>query len=127
MGPILQEAIGPVRAVFVSDPEIMRTVFTKHEGKYPMHVVPEPWTLYNEVRDRKRGLFFLQGEEWLHYRRILNRLVLKPDAESWLKTPITDSTENAIQHWRKMCTKGQFEPVMPDEMYKASILSKYTL
>ena len=58
LGPVFRDKIGPVQAVFVSDPTEMRRVFTL-EGKYPVHHLPDPWVLYNNIYGSKRGLFFM--------------------------------------------------------------------
>ena len=62
--------------MFVSCPELCERIFSS-EGKYPVHLVPEPWTIYLQKRDKKRGLFFMDGEEWWEARRQLNPLLLK--------------------------------------------------
>lgn len=58
LGPIYRESFGPVNAVFVADPNEMRRVFNL-EGKYPKHLLPDPWVLYNKIHGCKRGLFFM--------------------------------------------------------------------
>ena len=58
LGPVFRDKIGPVQAVFVSDPTEMRRVFTL-EGKYPVHILPESWVLYNQLYGCQRGLFFM--------------------------------------------------------------------
>lgn len=58
LGTIYREKIGPLDAVFVSDPKMICKVY-QNEGKYPNHFVPEAWTIYNEVKGIKRGLFFM--------------------------------------------------------------------
>jgi ecdysteroid 2-hydroxylase len=58
LGPVYRETIGPVDAVFVADPIEMRRVF-QHEGRYPRHLLPDAWMLYNELYGCKRGLFFM--------------------------------------------------------------------
>lgn len=58
LGPVYRESIGPVSGVFVSDPNEMRRVFSL-EGKYPKHLQPDPWILYNKMYGCKRGLFFM--------------------------------------------------------------------
>lgn len=58
LGPVFRDRIGPVSAVFVADPVEMRRTFGL-EGKYPIHVLPEPWVLYNQLYGCKRGLFFM--------------------------------------------------------------------
>lgn len=78
LGPVFRDQIGPISAVFLADAEEMRSVFAQ-EGKYPRHVLPEAWRLYNRTYGCARGLFFMDGEEWLRYRRIMNRLLLKSD------------------------------------------------
>nr|QZM07454.1 cytochrome P450 monooxygenase CYP315A1 [Lasioderma serricorne] len=78
LGNIFKDKIGPINAVFTSDPSVMRSVFAQ-EGKYPTHVLPDAWRLYNDLHGCSRGLFFMDGEEWLHFRRIMNGLLLKGD------------------------------------------------
>jgi ecdysteroid 2-hydroxylase len=58
LGPIYREYIGPVRSVLVADPNDMRRVFSL-EGKYPKHLLPAPWVVYNKMYGCKRGLFFM--------------------------------------------------------------------
>lgn len=58
LGPIFRESIGPIDAVFVADPLDMRAVFNR-EGKYPQHVLPDAWVLYNKLFGCSRGLFFM--------------------------------------------------------------------
>ncbi|ERL87956.1 hypothetical protein D910_05344 [Dendroctonus ponderosae] len=83
LGSIFKENIGPVACVFIADPADMRLVFAK-EGKYPQHLLPEAWTVYNQLHNASRGLFFMDGVEWLHFRRILNPALLKGD-QQWLQ------------------------------------------
>ncbi|KAG5871455.1 hypothetical protein JTB14_026907 [Gonioctena quinquepunctata] len=52
--------------------------------KYSVHIKPEYWLLYNEKHGCSRGLFFIDGEEWHSFRRIMNNLLLKGDL-SWIE------------------------------------------
>lgn len=58
LGPIYRETLGTVEAVFVADSALIQRVYS-NEGKYPMHMVPEAWLIYNEVKGIRRGLFFM--------------------------------------------------------------------
>lgn len=58
LGPVFKERIGPVEAVWVSDPTEIRKIF-KYEGKYPVHFLPDTWLLYNKIYNRERGLYFM--------------------------------------------------------------------
>ncbi|XP_065164330.1 cytochrome P450 315a1, mitochondrial [Atheta coriaria] len=90
-GVIFKEKLGAnVHAVFISDPDMMRAVFAK-EGKHPVHVLPEAWTLYNELYGCARGLFFMNGTEWLHHRRVMNNFLLKSGPEDFMKEAIEAS------------------------------------
>lgn len=99
LGPIFRDKIGPVSAVFVSDPEFMRSIFGV-EGKYPIHILPEPWIVYNKVHGCARGLFFMNGEEWLDIRRVMNKFLLKGDT-GWLEDSCKVATDNLIKEVEK--------------------------
>lgn len=58
LGPIFQEQLGPIKSIFVSDAGDIRKIFA-NEGKYPKHVLPESWLLYNRVKNYKRGIYFM--------------------------------------------------------------------
>jgi ecdysteroid 2-hydroxylase len=58
LGPIYRECLGQLTATFVSEPTLMRAVFTA-EGLHPTHFLPEPWILYNQRFNCKRGLLFM--------------------------------------------------------------------
>lgn len=57
-GSIFKETLGPVDAVFVSSPTDIRKVFSV-EGKFPVHLLPDSWVLYNKIFQSDRGLFFM--------------------------------------------------------------------
>lgn len=95
-GPVFKDKIGPISAVFVADPEQMRSVFAQ-EGKYPSHMLPEAWIVYNRKYGCSRGLFFMDGEEWLHYRKVMNRLLLRDDSKTIERACATVS-EELVEH-----------------------------
>ncbi|XP_022667996.1 cytochrome P450 315a1, mitochondrial-like isoform X2 [Varroa destructor] len=81
LGPIYTEKLGDVESVFVADSGLIQQVYA-NEGKYPQHMVPEAWTIYNEKKGIKRGLFFMEGPEWQECRRALNNVFLRPKTVS---------------------------------------------
>ena len=84
--------------MFVSCPELCERIFSS-EGKYPVHLVPEPWTIYLQKRNKKRGLFFMDGEEWWDARRQLNPLLLKHLNLKRMQPVIEKGVESLLQEW----------------------------
>nr|UYC47530.1 cytochrome P450 enzyme [Schistocerca gregaria] len=113
LGPVFRESIGPVDAVFVADANEMRRVFSV-EGRYPAHIVPESWLLYNEVYGYKRGLFFMDGEEWLRFRRVLSGQLLRAGSgPELLVAPCRAVAENFAAE----LAAGQVVPDLEGHMY----------
>nr|AGT57844.1 cytochrome P450 315a1 [Leptinotarsa decemlineata] len=117
LGLIFKDNVGPVSCVFLADPEGMRHVFSK-EGKYPVHIKPESWLLYNEKHGYTRGLFFMDGEEWLKFRRIMNSLLLKGSL-SWLEESCDAAGEVLVKKLEGF--KNIEVPNLEQEMYKWSM------
>lgn len=99
LGPIFRDRIGPLNIVFVAAPDMNRAVFAQ-EGKHPAHFIPEAWKIYNEISGRTRGLLFMDGEEWFHYRRILNKLLLKED-QTWIENACQSSARKLTENFPK--------------------------
>ncbi|KAH8336493.1 hypothetical protein KR074_001276, partial [Drosophila pseudoananassae] len=138
-GPIFRERLGGTQdAVFVSSANLMRGVFL-HEGQYPQHPLPDAWTLYNQQHACRRGLFFMEGAEWLHNRRILNRLLLNGNL-NWMDVHIENCTKRLVEQWRsrtaevettvnvtdptleESCEKRSYEvPQLEQQLYRWSI------
>lgn len=57
-GSVFKEKLGPVDAVWISDPLDMKLVYAQ-EGKFPQHILPEVWLLYNDTYGQQRGLYFM--------------------------------------------------------------------
>lgn len=57
-GSIFREKLGSVDAIWISDPLDMKLVFAQ-EGKFPQHILPEAWLLYNDTYGQQRGLYFM--------------------------------------------------------------------
>lgn len=54
LGPIYKEKMGNMECVFIADSGLMQKIYS-NEGKYPVHLVPEPWTIYSEQQGIRRG------------------------------------------------------------------------
>ncbi|XP_033221676.1 cytochrome P450 315a1, mitochondrial-like isoform X2 [Belonocnema kinseyi] len=88
LGPIYRSHAGSTSAVFINSPEEYRKIFFQLEGPTPKHFIPEAWIIYNKEHSKNsRGLFFMEGEEWLHFRRILNKLLLKVNSIDFMIEP----------------------------------------
>lgn len=123
MGPIYREEIGSAECVFLSEPHMMREVFL-HEGKYPRHPIPDAWQLYQQEHGSKRGLLFMDGEEWYHHRKIMNQIFLSRDSEANSLQPIETATEDLIGRWTGLVESDQcMVPNLEGDMYKLSIES----
>lgn len=57
-GSVFKEKLGPIDATWISDPSDMKLIF-QQEGKFPQHILPDAWLLYNELYGQKRGLYFM--------------------------------------------------------------------
>ncbi|KAM7362660.1 cytochrome P450 family protein sad isoform 1-T2 [Cochliomyia hominivorax] len=101
-GHIFREHLGGSQeGIFMSSANLMRSVFV-HEGTYPRHPLPEAWLLYNQEHKCQRGLFFMDGEEWLHNRRILSRLLLNGNLD-WMNWHVRQQSNKFIQKWENEC------------------------
>ncbi|CAG9561825.1 unnamed protein product [Danaus chrysippus] len=121
LGPIFKECLGgKTDLVFLSDPELIRTLFMNLEGKYPIHILPEPWVLYEKVYGAQRGLFFMDGEEWLHNRRILNKFLLKESGDDWIGESIEKTVTDTMQSWKLNLENGGRFPNIDSELYRLS-------
>ena len=122
LGPIYCEKLGGnIELVFTSDPMLMRTLLLNLEGKYPVHILPEPWELYEKLYGSKRGLFFMNGDEWLENRRVMNKYLLKENSENYLETPVRRTVKSLIQKWKIEIEKGTYVPNLESEFYRLSI------
>nr|ARN17927.1 cytochrome P450-4 [Cephus cinctus] len=120
LGPIYRERIGSVKAVFINSPDEFRRVF-RLEGPKPIHFLPEAWTLYNEIRKCKRGLFFMDGDEWLYFRRIANKLLLRPKSEEFMSRPCQNAADSLASRWEIYSENGKLIPELEAQLYQWSI------
>ena len=58
LGPIYRDRVGPLDLIFLNSPDDFRKVF-RVEGRTPHNFLPEAWSLYNQIRQRPRGLLFM--------------------------------------------------------------------
>ncbi|CAH1638272.1 unnamed protein product [Spodoptera littoralis] len=122
LGPIFCDKLGgKIDLVFVSDPALIKTLFLNLEGKYPIHILPEPWELYEKLYGAKRGLFFMNGEEWLENRRVVNKHLLKENSEKLFDNPVTNTINQLVQKWIIEAKKGFYVPNLETEFYRLSI------
>ncbi|KMQ90601.1 cytochrome p450 315a1 [Lasius niger] len=121
LGPVFREKIGPLWIVFVNSPDEFRRIFLRLEGPTPQNFVPEAWRLYNEMRAQRRGLLFMNGDEWLHFRRILNKMMLLPDSTKLMCAPCQEAAENLARKWTDHSLAGSTVPNLESQLYLWSI------
>ncbi|VVC28131.1 Cytochrome P450,Cytochrome P450, E-class, group I [Cinara cedri] len=116
-GSVFREKIGPVDAVWISNPLDMKLLFAQ-EGKFPKHILPEAWLLYNDTYGQKRGLYFMDGKEWHMYRQILNRIMFKDLNANVIKS-YNIVIDDLLTEWNSYT--GQVVPNLIADLYKVSI------
>jgi len=57
-GPVFKEKLGSIDAIWISNPLDIKLLFAQ-EGRFPRHILPEAWLLYNETYGQQRGLYFM--------------------------------------------------------------------
>ncbi|CAD7093524.1 unnamed protein product [Hermetia illucens] len=122
LGPIFREPLGPAEIVFLSCPKMMRSVFL-YEGQFPAHPLPDAWVIYNKKHGCRRGLFFMNGEEWYNNRRVMNPLLLNGD-EKYAKKLTLIATKRLIHKWKELCeNSSQYYEVknLENALYRWSI------
>uniref|UniRef100_A0A182QLY6 Cytochrome P450 n=1 Tax=Anopheles farauti TaxID=69004 RepID=A0A182QLY6_9DIPT len=92
-GDLVRLQIGAQNAVFVRDPQLMRKTF-QLEGAHPRHPLPESWTYFNKKYQYQRGLFFMDGQEWLQARQLFNKPMLRD--YQWMEDPIRGTCEATV-------------------------------
>ncbi|XP_045447893.1 cytochrome P450 315a1, mitochondrial [Melitaea cinxia] len=122
LGPIYAERlVGSAELVFISDPVLIKSLFMNLEGKYPIHLLPEPWTVYEKIHGSHRGLFFMNGEEWLLSRRIVNKHLLRENTDDWIRPPIRNTVEGFVKTIRnRILSNGYLFKDMETELYHLS-------
>ncbi|XP_074106079.1 cytochrome P450 family protein sad isoform X1 [Cotesia typhae] len=122
LGPIYKDQIGSVSGYFVNSPEDYRMVF-KNEGPTPMHFLPEAWLIYNKSKKCSRGLLFMDGEEWLRFRKIINKLLLQPyDAKIITANACQNAAVTLTEEWKKNLVQDKWIiPKLETRLYEWSI------
>ncbi|KAG8200196.1 hypothetical protein JTE90_024978 [Oedothorax gibbosus] len=118
-GPIFKEQLGAMDVVVVSSDEFIRKVYCA-EGKFPVHLVPEAWEIYNKKKGITRGLFFMNGQHWRDTRVRLNRMFMPRESRSFggaFNKIVTDLHER----WEKLSESDGLVPDLENELYNWSI------
>lgn len=121
LGPIYRSNAGSTSIVFINSSEEYRKIFLELEGPTPKHFIPEAWILYNEKFKKQRGLFFMDGEEWLHYRKILNTLLLKTNSTDYMIHPCNVVAKDLVNTLNPYAKNGLVVPKLKLEIYNFSI------
>ncbi|XP_078044770.1 cytochrome P450 family protein sad [Augochlora pura] len=120
LGPVYRERLGPVTAVFVNSPQEYRRIF-RIEGVTPKHFLPEAWLLYNDIRKCRRGLLFMDGDEWMHFRKILNKVMLVPDPTNLMAGPCELVAKELTQKLQKQTETDAVIADLQVQLYQWSI------
>ncbi|GAB6030307.1 hypothetical protein CHUAL_005980 [Chamberlinius hualienensis] len=125
LGPIYTEKLGVIEAVFVGDSQLIHHIY-RNEGKYPRHLVPEAWIIYNQITNNKRGLFFMDGTEWFDTRKTLNSVFLRAFDSERQGSVFNDIVSDVIGRWKTRRQDGEL-PELEKELYRWSIESLCTM
>uniref|UniRef100_A0A182PV89 Uncharacterized protein n=1 Tax=Anopheles epiroticus TaxID=199890 RepID=A0A182PV89_9DIPT len=117
-GDLVRLQIGTQHAVFVRDPDLMRKTF-QLEGPHPRHPLPESWTYFNKKHDYQRGLFFMDGKEWLQSRQIFNKPMLKDF--HWMEGPIRATCTATVHDMERSCDDAAAFEGLEQFLYQWSV------
>ncbi|KAG5682583.1 hypothetical protein PVAND_011928 [Polypedilum vanderplanki] len=121
-GGIFRMKIDSIDTVFLSSADYIRSIFA-YEGKYPKHPIPPAWMYFNQKYNIQRGLIFMNDEEWLNIRQVMNNFLLK-DAE-WSHKLIEMTCDNFTSKLKRILDSEDATVIenLEDELYLWSIYS----
>lgn len=67
------------------------------------------------------------GEEWIHFRKILNKVMLVPDAMNLMTEPCQEVANSLRQNWQKQIETDTIIPDLQIQLYQWSIEGKNKL
>ena len=65
--------------------------------------------------------FFRNGQEWLEYRRILNRVLLHSDSTSIMNESCKKAAQDLVNSWKLYSDKGNIIPNLENQLYQWSV------
>jgi len=105
--PVFKAEVAPgFEAIFISCPRLVQQIM-RNEGSSPMKLIPEPWIIFNQLTNTKRGLFFLDGDEWHDLRQKLNPLLLRT-LDKEVDQTIDYQTEKMVNGWNQSVLDAEF-------------------
>nr|QFU80946.1 cyp315a1 [Eotetranychus kankitus] len=123
LGPIYREKLGPTDCVFIADSSMAQKVYS-NEGRFPNHLVPEAWTIYNEMTGIKRGLFFMNGPEWEKRRKGLNKVFLCQPVISDYTDDLNQVVTDVIAKWTNVVEENQFNSSFKCKHQQSGLLTQ---
>ncbi|XP_072458971.1 cytochrome P450 11B2, mitochondrial isoform X2 [Notamacropus eugenii] len=97
LGPIYRDKIGPQNRVNLMMPQDVENVL-KAEGPCPKRNLVAPWVVHRQSRNLKRGIFLLNGREWLDNRMKLNQEVLSIKSTTQFMPLVNSVCQDFVQH-----------------------------
>lgn len=64
------------------------------------------------------------GQEWLHYRRILNKIMLRPDSSKLMSKPCEEAAQDLVKKWKE--SEKRVVPDLESQLYQWSIEGNYS-
>ncbi|XP_051164989.1 cytochrome P450 315a1, mitochondrial isoform X2 [Leptopilina boulardi] len=122
LGPIYRSNSGSTSIVFINSSEEYRKIFLELEGPTPKHFIPEAWILYNNDHSKNlRGLFFMDGDEWQHFRKILNKVLLKSNSTDYMIDPCNTVARDLVNTLYPYANNGHVVPNLKLQIYNYSL------
>lgn len=75
------------------------------------------------MNERGSSIFsFRDGQEWLHYRRILNKIMLAPDSAKSMSKPCQEAAVDLAEKWKAYTNNNErLVPDLENQLYQWSI------
>ncbi|GAB0201388.1 25-hydroxyvitamin D-1 alpha hydroxylase, mitochondrial-like [Grus japonensis] len=118
-GPVWKASFGPILTVHVAEAGLIEQVL-RQEGDFPVRSHLSSWKDYRVCRGHACGLLTAEGEEWQRLRRLLGRLLLRPQAAEGYAGPVAGVVGDLLRRLQRQRDRHP-QHLVPDlaaEFYK---------